>query len=94
MRSPAARELARSGRGGCARGGRSRSPASSADAEFLAVEGLGDEVVGAGLDAADDVGLVGPAGEHDDVDVVRRAADCADALDELHARTAAAFPSR
>ena len=42
-----------------------------ADAEFLAVEGLGDEVVGAGLDAADDVGLVGPAGEHEHVDIGR-----------------------
>src|SRR6185503_16199353 len=62
-----------------------------ANAQFFAVEGLGDKVVGASLDAAHDVGLVGSAGKKDDVYVVRDRGGT-DALDEFDTREARHFP--
>jgi len=61
------------------------------DAEFFAVEGLGEEIVSAGLHAGDDVGLFRAAGQDDDEDVAVRAA-VADAADEVGPAEAGHLP--
>ena len=59
-----------------------------AGAEFAGVEGLGQIVVGPGLEPGDDVGLFAPGGQHDDVGrpVGLQGADPAHHLRPVHLR--------
>ncbi len=52
--------------GGCGDGGLALEDGAHAGCEFARVEGLGEEVVCAGFEAADAVGVIAARGEHDD----------------------------
>ncbi len=67
------------------RGGRGAQARADAGDELLGVEGLDDVVVGAGLEALDDVGRVGLRREHDDGDAGLGADEVAH-LDAVEAR--------